>query len=231
MMLHRTKRIRAQYPTQEQLERDYMETLGADSGEELPLYFQVPKHLLDIFTQLEEQNLFLIQNSQETEQQLEEIQQKYGEAKLLFRERADLAEQNIRETQKKREEEKALCAELKQRIANKSGTNGTTELLKELTAKTADVFRTCGFDSDHDPGTLQMLASIEQKLEELLANLEEAEQRDPEQYQKLEREAEKARREKVRQQRVEIQSAKNEERLRQSLMRSQAPVHKKTGSA
>jgi len=225
----RRRQIRKKHRTQEQLEREYMDTLDCDSGEELPLYFQVPKHLLDIFTQLEEQNLFLIQNSQETEQQLEEIQQKYGEAKLSQGKRIEFLTQNIRETEKKREEEKVLCAELKQRISTKSGTNGTTELLKELTAKTAEVFRTCGFDSDHDPGTLQMLASIEQKLEELLANLEEAESRDPEQYQKLEREAEKARREKVRQQRVEIQTQKNEERLRQSLMRSQAPVHKKTG--
>ena len=30
----------------------------------MPLYFQEPKQLLDIFTSLEESNLFLIQNSQ-----------------------------------------------------------------------------------------------------------------------------------------------------------------------
>ena len=32
----------------------------------MPLYFQEPKQLLDIFTSLEESNLFLIQNSQAT---------------------------------------------------------------------------------------------------------------------------------------------------------------------
>ena len=35
-------------------------------------YFKEPKHLLDIFTALEEQNLFLIQNAQETEEAMED---------------------------------------------------------------------------------------------------------------------------------------------------------------
>ena len=52
-----------------------------DSGEELPMYFTEPQQLLDIFTQLEEQNLFLIQNSQETEQALEELRQQFNETK------------------------------------------------------------------------------------------------------------------------------------------------------
>lgn len=39
------------------------------------LYFTEPQQLLDIFQELEEQNLSLIQNSQETEEALEEIKQ------------------------------------------------------------------------------------------------------------------------------------------------------------
>lgn len=39
----------------------------------LELYFQDPQQLLDIFSELEEQNLSLIQNSQETEEALEEM--------------------------------------------------------------------------------------------------------------------------------------------------------------
>lgn len=38
---------------------------------------QNPKQLLDIFAELEEQNLFLIQNSQETEEELEELRNKF----------------------------------------------------------------------------------------------------------------------------------------------------------
>ena len=39
----------------------------------LQLYFTDPMQLLEIFTELEEQNLSLIQNSQETDETLEEI--------------------------------------------------------------------------------------------------------------------------------------------------------------
>lgn len=39
------------------------------------LFFTDPQQLLDIFSELEEQNLSLIQNSQETEETLEEMRQ------------------------------------------------------------------------------------------------------------------------------------------------------------
>ena len=45
------------------------------------MYFTEPQQLLDIFADLELQNLFLIQNSQETEQALEELKQNYEETK------------------------------------------------------------------------------------------------------------------------------------------------------
>lgn len=43
------------------------------SLQELPLYFTEPQQLLDIFTKLEEQNLSLIQNTQEMEETLEDL--------------------------------------------------------------------------------------------------------------------------------------------------------------
>ena len=46
------------------------------------MYFTHPNQLLDIFTALEEQNLFLIQNSQETEQALEELKQTFNETRV-----------------------------------------------------------------------------------------------------------------------------------------------------
>lgn len=41
--------------------------------QELDLYFTEPQQLLDIFTKLEEQNLSLIQNTQEMEETLEDL--------------------------------------------------------------------------------------------------------------------------------------------------------------
>ena len=45
------------------------------------VYFRDAQQLLDIFTALEESNLFLIQNSQETEEALEELKAKFSETK------------------------------------------------------------------------------------------------------------------------------------------------------
>ena len=44
-------------------------------GEEAELYFKDPAELVKVFMELEEQNLSLIQNSQETEITLEEMKQ------------------------------------------------------------------------------------------------------------------------------------------------------------
>jgi len=46
-----------------------------ESEDEQELWFTDPQQLLDIFAELEEQNLSLIQNSQETEEALEEMRQ------------------------------------------------------------------------------------------------------------------------------------------------------------
>ena len=43
-----------------------------DSDDEIPLRFDNPNELMDIFTTFEEQNLFLIKRCQDSEQQLEE---------------------------------------------------------------------------------------------------------------------------------------------------------------
>nr|XP_014344394.1 PREDICTED: coiled-coil domain-containing protein 37 [Latimeria chalumnae] len=52
---------------------DGKDTSSSDSEEEPELYFTDPYQLLNIFTELEEQNLSLIQNTQETEETLEDI--------------------------------------------------------------------------------------------------------------------------------------------------------------
>lgn len=41
------------------------------------MYFQRPQQLLDVLADLEERNLFLIQNCQEMQESLEELRQKY----------------------------------------------------------------------------------------------------------------------------------------------------------
>lgn len=50
--------------------------------QEMDLFFTDPNQLLNIFQELEEQNLSLIQNSQETEEALEEMKQTIKNTKL-----------------------------------------------------------------------------------------------------------------------------------------------------
>jgi len=223
------KKIKRKYPTRDALVQEHTNEHDCSSGEEVPLYFKNPRDLLDIFTGLEEQNLFLIQNSQETEQQLEEIENKLTREKQYQDKKKKALELTINETDKKIKEEEKKAKELQARINSNSGSNGTTDLLNKLTAATKSVFSTCGFDSDHDPGTLQMLAQIEWKLEDLLIHLDELVQTHPDLVKKYEGLRERDRRETVRKLRQEQTAKKNEDRLKQSLLRSQAPVHKKTG--
>ena len=61
---------------EEEEEEDKEEEEEEEEDQEInKLYFKHPSQLMNIFTELEEQNLSLIQNSQETEVTLEEIKQ------------------------------------------------------------------------------------------------------------------------------------------------------------
>lgn len=67
--------------------------------EEVPMYFTEPQQLMDIFSALEEQNLFLIQNSQETEHTLEELQHAFAETKLTMDAHTSVLQSQIDELQ------------------------------------------------------------------------------------------------------------------------------------
>merc|ERR1719421_2583801 len=189
----RRRKIRKRYPTQEQVQAEYEEV---SSGEETPLYFEEPKQLLDVFTALEESNLFLIQNSQETEQALEEVQQKYAEVRQEMGATTAKMKNDIQHLERQNAGERDKCDQLKQTVSQKRGASKQDVLLHELEAYVSEVHSACGFDSDHDPDTLRMLKAIEMKLEELLLALDQAEEDGNKALlESLEWKAEKARRE------------------------------------
>lgn len=225
----RRRRIRRRYPAVEAVEAEYQ---GVSSGEEMPLYFQEPKQLLDIFTSLEESNLFLIQNSQETEQALEELSQKFLDMKKSGGAKASRMKLNIAQLERQIVDERQKCEDLKQVMLQKRGSSEQEELLKELGDKVLELHRSCCSEAERDSDTLQMLRDVESKLEEFLTYLDEAESEDvglANMVTDLEKKKDRDRRELVRHQRKEQQDRKIEERLKASLQRSQAPVHKKVG--
>lgn len=225
----RRRRIRRRYPALEAIETEYQEV---SSGEEMQLYFQEPKQLLDLFTSLEEANLFLIQNSQETEQALEELTQKFQEAKKSGGAKTSKMKHNIAQLERQIADERQKCEELRHTMLQKRGSSEQAELLNELGERIKEVHRACCHEAERDPDNLQMLKDVESKLEEFLTALDEAESEDvglAVTVEDLERKKEKDRRDLVRLQRKNQQDRKIEERLKASLQRSQAPVHKKVG--
>jgi len=226
--LDRRKRaIRRKYPTQDAVEIEYVEV---SSGEEMPLCFEEPKQLLDIFTSLEEQNLFLIQTSQDTEQMLEEIQQKLTEKRRTMGANHAKLKDNIDELSMHISNEKEQSDQIRFNLSQKRRGSEQDQLLHELSSKVMEVHASCGHDTDHDPDALQMIGAIEAKLEEYLATLDEAEACDQAQLLKdLEFKKERARRDFVRQLKKDAQESKIEERLKTSLKRSQQPIHRKVG--
>ena len=194
------------------------------------MYFKHPQQLLDIFAQLEEQNLFLIQNCQETEEALEELKAKYRETKQQMDveikgldTQIEALEAAIRTEEEKSRllREKAEAREHGRRIASGQGTS-----LEELSTKVTDVYVRCGFDNDASLSTLQMLTNIEAKLDEYFSIIETM----PTEFvETAEKAKEKERRQRAREEKLEQQKREQERRVQRSLERAQAPVQKKTG--
>lgn len=186
------------------------------------MYFTDPKQLLAIFSDLEENNLFLINNCQQIEEQLEELKKIYRETKenmfvhflklTIYRDKeaANLKAQiDVLEEQIAKEQEKAAAIAARAKYVkptfhiNTKRQNTDSESkdkLESLRAKIKEIYVAAGFDypaSGHID-TLQLLTQIENKLESLLATMDEYED---DFIASLERAQEKARRKKQREER------------------------------
>lgn len=222
--------------------------------EEVPMYFSEPQQLMDIFSALEEQNLFLIQNSQETEHTLEELQHSFTDTKIKMEAQTNVLQQQIDELQNQiGSEEGRVKSLLNKRMANIEGNGGSTtslektsknsgntlaaasnvqsqvekeKLLGDLNGKVRNVYELCGFDASSKPSTLFMLSQMESKLEVLLQDIE----RMPADYViKAEKEKEKRRRERKREEQQALQVRLQEERNRRAIERSMQAPKKRVG--
>jgi len=227
----RRRRIKRKYPMREQVEDEFQDSLEAvSSGEEMPLYFEEHKQLLEVFSTLEENNLFLIQTGQDTEEALEELQKKFEDLKRTRGAHAAREKAKIENLNREIASERAKCEELENGVSQKNGSSMQEELLREMKEKVREVHSTCGYVADKDPDTLLMLRDIEAKMEEYLAALDEAEESGLAAHvQDLERQAFQLRREKRRKERNEQQNQRNEQIFQRNLQRSKAPIEKKVG--
>ncbi len=211
--------------------------------QEPPMYFTEVKQLMDIFASLEEQNLFLIQNSQETERTLEELRHAFKETKVSMDERTGSLEDQINDLQgyisSEEQRAKALMHKKTESLgstqAHTSVTSGAEseqsqnekeKMLYELNLKVRHVCEQCELDVSSKPSTLFMLSQLESKLEVLLADIEKM----PVDYViKVEKEKEKRRRERKREEQQQLQIRQQEERNRRAIERSMMAPKKRTG--
>lgn len=148
--------------------------------EEEEMFFQEPQQLLAVYKQLEESNLFYIQNAQETEEALEELRGKYRDTKAGMDGEVGGLQAQIGALQgaigAAREKSSRLKARTMENMGGltlsmgKAGAEGGAPAvsLDQLGSKVAGVYVKCGFDADASVSTLQMLTNIEMKLEEYL---------------------------------------------------------------
>ncbi|XP_056380877.1 cilia- and flagella-associated protein 100 isoform X2 [Hyla sarda] len=150
--------------------------ISSDSEEEPELYFTDPQQLLNIFSEMEERNLSLIQNSQETEEALEEIKNTItATEKKMENETQQLKAQIAHlQTAIAREEERAVDLEMKCRVFafGQYSFEEQEKMLTSLTKKVGDVYQACIKENRANLNALQMLTMMEQQVEELLDNIE-----------------------------------------------------------
>ena len=204
-----------------------LDDMAAESSdEELPMYFGKPQQLLDMFTALEESNLFLIQNSQETEQALEELKQNFRETRNKMDLKTQVLSCSIDTLRSQITQENGKAGLLRDRLHGKSGEDKQQVILKKLHENVREVYKRCGYDADSNPSTLYMLTDLESRLEDLLRAMESM----PEEVVlKAEKEKEKERRERVRTERMTTQQVQYEERMKKSMERSMQAPRKKKG--
>ncbi|XP_033746555.1 LOW QUALITY PROTEIN: cilia- and flagella-associated protein 100-like [Pecten maximus] len=201
-----------------------------DSDEELDLYFGDPHQLLDIFAELEEQNLSLIQNSQETEEALEEMKQTIKQTKIKMEKETQILKDQIDKLNTHIFKEEARAEDLK--IKAKMFSYGEfkaedqEKMLQALNKKVEEVYRSCIGDNEANISTLQMLTNIENRLEELFEQIETMPQ---DKVEAAEKAKEKERRLKQREEKMEQQRLHQEERVRKALERAKAEPKKQTG--
>ncbi|XP_008288494.1 cilia- and flagella-associated protein 100 [Stegastes partitus] len=201
---------------------------GSDYEDEPELYFTDPQQLLDLMTELTEQNLSLIQNSARVEEKLEELEQSMETTrKKIEKDEKQIALQ-INDINQRIDKEKARGAKLEQKVQLhvSLSTEDQDMMLAALGEKVAEVHRSCVDDRMTNLSTLEKLASIEHHISFLLQDLESIPEEKLELMKKIK---DSERRSRQREEKLREQQEKQKERMRRYLERSLADSKKISG--
>ncbi|XP_027449038.1 coiled-coil domain-containing protein 38 isoform X5 [Zalophus californianus] len=193
------------------------------------LYFKEPEELLQVLTELEEQNLTLVQYSQDVDENLEDVnkREKLIQDKINSNIEFLLEHKEMLKASCVREEEKAAELELRSRLFSFGEFKSDTQekLIDSLSKKINQVYKVC--IGDADVGSLnpvQKLVKVESRLVELSDLIESIPK---ENVEAIERIKQKERRQKLREEKMKEKQKHQEERLRAALERAVAQPKKK----
>ncbi|XP_048213907.1 coiled-coil domain-containing protein 38 isoform X6 [Perognathus longimembris pacificus] len=195
------------------------------------IYFKEPEELLQVLTELEEQNLNLVQYSQEIDENLEDVnrREKILQDKISSNVTFLLEHKEMLKAQCMREEEKAAELELRSRLFNFGEFNSDTQekLIQSLSKKINQVYTICIGDAEVGSMTaVQKLVKVENRLVELSDLIESIPK---ENVEAIERIKQKERRQKIRDEKMREKQLHQEERLKAALQRAVAQPKKKLG--
>jgi len=208
-----------------------LDALAAAEGKGT-LFFQRPEQLLHVYHELEETNLFLIQNAQEAEEALEEVRLAYAETRGHMDATVAGLQAQIAGLEAQIDAAKDRTSRLQQQTADSAGglTLGIGDAphipYDQLTARVAEVFVRAGFDADASLTSVQMLANMELRLEEWLAA---AAAMPLEHVVEAEKARNKERRSIARDKKMDDAKRDHEARAHRDRERAAAPVFKKVG--
>ncbi|XP_054575348.1 coiled-coil domain-containing protein 38 isoform X4 [Eptesicus fuscus] len=195
------------------------------------IYFKEPEELLQVLTELEEQNLTLVQYSQDVDENLEEVnkREKYIQDKINSNIEFLLEQKEVLKENCVREEEKAAELELRSRLFSFGEFNSDAQekLIESLSKKINQVYKFC--IGDGEVGSLnpvQKLVKVESRLVELSDLIDSIPK---ENVEAIERIKQKERRQRFREDKMREKQKHQEERLRAALERAVAQPKKKVG--
>nr|XP_025139465.1 coiled-coil domain-containing protein 38 isoform X2 [Bubalus bubalis] len=195
------------------------------------LYFKEPEELLQVLTELEEQNLTLVQYSQDVDENLEDVnkREKVIQDKINTNIEFLLEHKELLKANCVREEEKAAELELRSRLFSFGQYNSDAQekLIDSLSKKINQVYKVC--IGDAEVGSLnpvQKLVKVESRLVELSDLIDSIPK---ENVEAIERMKQKERRQRLREEKMREKQKHQEERLKAALERAVAQPKKKKG--
>ncbi|XP_070769844.1 cilia- and flagella-associated protein 100-like [Enoplosus armatus] len=209
--------------THSKLDRD-----SSEYEDEPELYFTDPQQLLDLVTELTDQNLSLIQNSARVEETLEELRQSMETTRKKIEKDEEQLTLQLNDMNQRIDAEKARGTKLKQKIQLHVSLNTEDQdvMLDALGEKVAEVHRCCVDDRVTNLSTLEKLANIENRMYLLLQGLESIPEESLEMMKKIK---DSERRSRQREEKLREQSEKQKERMRRYMERSLADSKKISG--